>query len=71
MFGRDNLLTIINISGGDLGQFLQKYAQATAYFNFEKITDFSDTVMQVGHDVGGNFNIHILACSGDFIVTNR
>ena len=26
---------------------------------------------QLGLDVGGNFNIHIWACSGDFIVRNR
>ena len=30
-----------------------------------------DTIVQIGHDVGGNFNIHIWACSGDFIVRNR
>ena len=26
---------------------------------------------QIGLDLGGNFTIHIWACSGDFIVTNR
>ena len=31
----------------------------------------SDIIVQIGHDVGGNFNIHIWACSGDFIVRNR
>ena len=28
-------------------------------------------IVQIGHDVGGNFNIHTWACSGDFIVRNR
>ena len=28
-------------------------------------------VVQMGHDVGGNFDIHIWACSVDFILTNK
>ena len=28
-------------------------------------------IVQIGHGVGDNFNIHISACSGDFIVSNR
>ena len=32
---------------------------------------FSDINLRIGHVIGGNFNIHIRACSGDFIVTNR
>ena len=29
---------------------------------------FVDIKVQIGHDVGGKFNIDIWACSGDFIV---
>ena len=28
-------------------------------------------VVQIGHDVGGNFKIHIWAYSGDFIARDR
>ena len=32
---------------------------------------FNCIIVQIGHGVGGNFNIHIWACSGGFIVGNR
>ena len=32
---------------------------------------FLHIVVQMGHDVGGNFNMHIWAYSGDFSITNR
>ena len=29
---------------------------------------YFDVIVQIGHDIGGNFNTHIWACSGNFII---
>ena len=45
-----------------------------AFFNFFPLTlgfIFSVIIVQIGHIIGGNFNIHIWACSGYFTVTYR
>ena len=44
---------------------LQELSYASLLFFFLNI------IVQTGHDLGGNFNIHISACSGYFIVRNR
>ena len=36
-----------------------------------EVYDMKVGIVQIGHDVGGNFNIHFWEGSGDFIVRNR
>ena len=40
-------------------------------FRLDESRAFLSIVSQLGLDVDGIFNIHIWACSGDFIVRNR
>ena len=62
------------ISGLIMHALEKRYSQNKTQlrYNFGSVYILDNYIMsQLGLDVGGNFNIHIWACSGDVIVRNR